>query len=74
MFGSRPICSILTSSRSHTLPFYLNMATVTIMAESQSMVLEGAIAPSKIEQLPFELKLDITSYVSVRRQSLGTIN
>jgi hypothetical protein len=50
------------------------MATVTIMAESQSMVLEGAMAPSKIEQLPFELKLDITSYVSIRRQSLRTIN
>jgi hypothetical protein len=49
------------------------MGTVTIMAESQSMVLEGAMAPSKIEQLPLELKLDITSYVSVRPQSLGTI-
>lgn len=36
------------------------MATVTMMAEPQAMVL---MAPSMIELLPIELKLDITSYV-----------
>lgn len=36
------------------------MATMTMMADPQAMVL---MAPSKIEMLPIELKLDIAGYV-----------
>jgi hypothetical protein len=51
-------CSIVTSSRLRAS--VLLMATMTMMAEPQAMVLT---APSKIEMLPIELKLDIASYV-----------
>lgn len=39
------------------------MATMTMTAEPQAILLEGIMAPSRIELLPIELKLDITSYV-----------
>lgn len=39
------------------------------------MVLEGAmVPPSKIEQLPIELKLNIASYVSVHEQTSSSFN
>jgi hypothetical protein len=46
------------------------MATMTMMEEPQAMVL---MAPSKIELLPIELKLDITSYVCFPHSSWSMI-